>query len=111
MFVHNEEMLLRGHRDDPDLCVDPVYMNPTAGDPDASRALAALIDAIEHNLRELVLSPGDLLILNNAKAVHGRQPFDAGYDGTDRWLKRINLMANLRKSRDARPHSTHRVVF
>jgi len=103
--------LLRGHREDPDLCVDPVYMEPPIDDPEAARALAALTSAIQHNIQELVLSPGDLFIINNTKAVHGRQPFTAGYDGTDRWLKRINLMSDLRKSRDARIGAASRVIL
>jgi len=38
--------------------------------------------------------------------VHGRKPFTARFDGTDRWLKRVCITRDLRKSRDARAHST-----
>jgi hypothetical protein len=35
--------------------------------------------------------------------VHGRKPFKARHDGTDRWLKRLDVTLDLRKSRAARP--------
>ncbi|MBP2478023.1 putative NAD(P)/FAD-binding protein YdhS [Crossiella equi] len=35
---------------------------------------------------------------HNKRAVHGRRPFTARYDGTDRWLRRINITADLRRS-------------
>lgn len=37
------------------------------------------------------LRPGQLLLIDNDVAVHGRVPFTARYDGADRWLKRINI--------------------
>jgi hypothetical protein len=27
--------------------------------------------------------------------VHGRRPFEARYDGTDRWLRAVNVTASL----------------
>ncbi|RZS43479.1 TfdA family taurine catabolism dioxygenase TauD [Herbihabitans rhizosphaerae] len=39
----------------------------------------------------ITLEPGDVLVMDNDAVVHGRQPFTARYDGTDRWLKRINV--------------------
>lgn len=35
--------------------------------------------------------PGDLILLDNRKAVHGRTPFQAYFDGQDRWLHRIYI--------------------
>lgn len=37
------------------------------------------------------LEPGDLLVLDNDVVVHGRERFQARYDGTGRWLKRVNI--------------------
>eukprot|EP00977_Amphora_coffeiformis_P030153 scaffold45005_cov260-Amphora_coffeaeformis.AAC.3 len=36
--------------------------------------------------QEVPLQPGDLLILNNARCVHGRTAYRPKFDGTDRWL-------------------------
>jgi hypothetical protein len=49
------------------------------------------------------LRPGQLLLIDNDVAVHGRAPFTARYDGTDRWLKRVNirLPGRLRNSAEA----------
>jgi len=34
------------------------------------------------------LGTGDVLLLNQRKAGHGRAPYEAKYDGKDRWLQR-----------------------
>lgn len=40
--------------------------------------------------------------LDNCRIVHERKPFKARHDGTDRWLKRLNVACDLRKSRSSR---------
>jgi len=35
----------------------------------------------------------------------------ANYDGTDRWLKRINLTRDLRKSRASRLTADSRIIY
>ena len=55
----------------------------------ADRSLSVLIDA--SNVGEA----GDLLVIDNALVVHGRSPFPARYDGTDRWLQRAFVVADL----------------
>jgi hypothetical protein len=43
----------------------------------------------------VVLEAGDLLVLDNTLVVHGRSPFPARFDGTDRWLQRAFVVADL----------------
>jgi alpha-ketoglutarate-dependent taurine dioxygenase len=43
----------------------------------------------------VVLSDGDVLVIDNDRAVHGRSPFVPRYDGTDRWLKRALVVREL----------------
>ncbi|NBT21304.1 MAG: hypothetical protein EBT17_04190, partial [Actinobacteria bacterium] len=43
----------------------------------------------------VVLGDGDLLVIDNDRAVHGRTPFVPRYDGTDRWLKRALVVREL----------------
>lgn len=97
--------LLSGGYYAPYLCIDPAYM--TATDPEAELVLQILIDTIEAELVDVILQPGDICFVDNFRAVHGRKPFKARYDGRDRWLKRINITRDLRKSRAYRsvPHS------
>ena len=57
----------------------------------------------------VVLEPGDLLVVDNNVAVHGRSPFTARFDGTDRWLQRSFVVADLAPSageRDGRVITT-----
>ena len=56
---------------------------------EAEEALNKLRLAIKQNTKEIALEAGDVLVLDNRKVVHGRKPFTARYDGTDRWLLRI----------------------
>jgi hypothetical protein len=42
--------------------------------------------------------------------VHGRKPFRARFDGADRWLKRLNVARDLRKSRAVRQHADARTI-
>jgi hypothetical protein len=103
--------VLYGHRNAPYMAVDPYYMRVPENDKKAQNALNALTQAIDEQLQDIVLSPGDCLYIDNYRSVHGRKAFKPRYDGTDRWLKRINLTRDLRKSRASRADSTSRVIY
>lgn len=66
--------------------------------PAAAAALTELIAAIEEHHTGVVLEPGDLLVIDNTVAVHGRSPFTPRFDGTDRWLQRTFVVADLAPS-------------
>lgn len=60
-------------------------------DEEAERALRALRTSaseagIEHGF---ALDQGDLLVIDNRRAVHGRSVFAVQADGSDRWLQRV----------------------
>lgn len=80
------------------------------GDHEAQAALDRLSAEIRRNLREFCLELGDFCFLDNFKAVHGRRPMIARYDGSDRWLKRICVTRDLRKSRAERGGKLLQVV-
>ncbi|MFF5448552.1 guanitoxin biosynthesis L-enduracididine beta-hydroxylase GntD [Streptomyces sp. NPDC012888] len=103
--------LLEGDPAAPWLRVDPPFMHTNPLDPEASEAQDALLAAIEAKLTDVVVGPGDLFVIDNKRAVHGRRPFAARYDGTDRWLKRINLTADLRRSAGSRGGDHGRAVL
>ena len=67
-------------------------------DPFAERVVAAVRDAIDRCQTSVVLEPGDLLVIDNNVAVHGRSPFVAKFDGNDRWLQRTFVVADLAPS-------------
>ncbi|GLW18667.1 L-asparagine oxygenase [Streptomyces sp. NBRC 13847] len=70
---------------------------------DASPAHRAAYERLEAELARVStavsLNPGEVLVVDNDLVVHGRVPFRARYDGTDRWLKR----ASVRVPRRTRP--------
>lgn len=102
--------ILYGVKESPYICVDPYFMNPPDND-EAQSAFNALVSAVDSCLTEVVLNPGDFLFVDNYRAVHGRRPFKAKYDGRDRWLKRMNVTRDLRKSRSARATCASRIIY
>jgi L-asparagine oxygenase len=64
-------------------------------DPGACAALASLADAVASTYASIVLDAGDLLVVDNRRAVHGRSEFRARFDGTDRWLQRTFVVDDL----------------
>ena len=106
---HERAPILFGDPRFPYMRFDPYSM----GKPDIGEARSAmdyLIRALRKNLRGVALQPGECLFIDNYKAVHGRTSFKARFDGTDRWLKRITIARDIRKSRDARKAPAARVV-
>jgi alpha-ketoglutarate-dependent taurine dioxygenase len=67
-------------------------------DAEAEAAIGALVTAIAERHTGAALEPGDLLVVDNSVAVHGRSPFRAHFDGTDRWLQRVFVVADLTPS-------------
>lgn len=80
---------------------DPAYTPLDDADPEYRSAYAHLTDELERVCVTAALEPGELLLVDNDVAVHGRVPFTARYDGTDRWLKRVNIRLPDRRRRDA----------
>jgi hypothetical protein len=78
---------------------------------EARTAMDYLTRAIDENLTGVALLPGECLFIDNYRAVHGRSSFKARFDGTDRWLKRINIARDLRKSRGVRKAPASRVIL
>ena len=73
-------------------------------DPGANAALAELAETIAAAHTSLVLEAGDLLIIDNHRAAHGRSPFRARFDGTDRWLQRTFVVESVEAIVDRRDH-------
>lgn len=102
--------VLFGSPDAPYCRLDPYFMDPPEL-PEAQEALDRLIQSINDRLEEIVLEAGEFCFIDNFKAVHGRRPFKARFDGTDRWLKRVNITRDLRRSRGFRTSSESRLLL
>jgi L-asparagine oxygenase len=62
----------------------------------AEEAFNKLSNALTKVTEYFYLEPGDLLVIDNRKAAHGRTSFNPSFDGRDRWLQQIYLHENLR---------------
>lgn len=102
--------LLSGPRDALVLRVDRDFTVAQPGDGEAAVALRRLVAHLDANLYSITLSPGDLCFLDNRNVVHGREPFTPRYDGTDRWLKRVNVVSDLRRTRTDRRVAATRII-
>jgi L-asparagine oxygenase len=71
-------------------------------DPAAQAALDRLGAIVRDQAQTIVLEPGDLLIVDNHRVVHGRTSFAARFDGTDRWLQRAFVVHDLAPSASER---------
>ena len=67
-------------------------------DTDAEDLLDRIRSLIHDVETSVVLRAGDLLVVDNNVAVHGRSPFSARFDGTDRWLQRAFVVTDLAPS-------------
>ena len=94
--------VLSGQYEDPYLRLDTSCIKALPHEPEAQEALEYFIQEAFRVARQLVLQPGDLLFLDNYRLVHGRTAFTPRYDGTDRWLQRVSIASDLRKSYAAR---------
>jgi Taurine catabolism dioxygenase TauD, TfdA family len=101
--------VLFGDPSSPYVRFDPYSMDRPESE-EARSAMDYLIRAIDENLTGVALLPGECLFIDNYRAVHGRSSFKARFDGTDRWLKRINIARDLRKSRGVRKAPASRLI-
>lgn len=103
--------VLFGDKSSPYLKMDPYFMDDKGVSKPSQEALNRLIQELTANVEEVVLQSGDICFLDNFKVVHGRNTFQAKYDGYDRWLKRVNITRDLRKSRVSRRGCLSRVIY
>ncbi|MEU9853536.1 guanitoxin biosynthesis L-enduracididine beta-hydroxylase GntD [Streptomyces sp. NPDC047974] len=102
--------VLFGSPKDPYLRLDPYYMQGVQGELE-QQALDRIGKSLDGAMSGFALTPGDIAFIDNYRVVHGRKPFRARFDGTDRWLRRLNVTRDLRKSRHARLSAGERVIY
>lgn len=97
--------ILGGAVDDPDIKIDLTSTIPQ--DDGARDAMAELGRALAEVCQTLILEPGDLAMTDNRLALHGRTEFRPRYDGRDRWLQRVFVNLDYRRSRQLRHANGH----
>ncbi|WP_329348594.1 hypothetical protein OG226_09595 [Streptomyces sp. NBC_01261] len=93
--------ILRGAEDDPFIVFDHDLMR---GISDEAEVLRTTVQQ-RYLVRRIGLSlaPGEMVLIDNRRAMHGRSVFAARYDGTDRFVSRSFVTADPARSRHARP--------
>jgi L-asparagine oxygenase len=86
--------VVSGPDEDPELCLDA--FNTVGDGPEAKASLDAILDALRSRLAGCAMVPGDLLLVDNRRAVHARTGFVPRYDGNDRWLQRVFMIRDVR---------------
>ncbi|MEU6862108.1 TauD/TfdA family dioxygenase [Streptomyces sp. NPDC046876] len=89
--------VLVGDPEDPNVLVDFAATHPL--DDEAAAAMGELREAFMRTMSALALRVGDLAVVDNRLAVHGRTSFTPRYDGQDRWLHRVYAHLDHRRSR------------
>ena len=102
--------VLSGSRSAPDLCLDWSYTTAAPGDERARAGLADLRARMEAVLTTVALEPGNVLLIDNHRLVHGRRPFQARYDGADRWIRHAMAARDLGRTLARRSSAEDRVV-
>lgn len=88
--------VLYGDLSDPLLNFDPDLM--VAKTAEADSALKKLREILFKNKHSIVLQAGDLIMIDNKRAVHGRSAFTPYYDGMDRYLQRLFITRDLTRA-------------
>lgn len=95
--------LLYGQAYDPFLIFDLEQMEPV--DRDAAVVLRDLRDIVKQVYNYVRLEPGNLIMIDNRRAIHARSQFRPRYDGTDRWLQRIYAVRDVSLTNEERYRS------
>ncbi|MDY7579991.1 TauD/TfdA family dioxygenase [Herbaspirillum sp. RTI4] len=90
--------VLSGSREKPFIQVDEAFMCAIEGDAEAAEAFDWLLRQFDDKKNSIVMQPGDMLWIDNKRAVHGRSVYLPHYGPRQRWLRRVNVTLNLRAS-------------
>lgn len=93
-----EGPILLGPTESPYLRIDPDFTAARPNDIEAETAIHDLANNLSSSSTRAVIMPGEAIFLDNYQVVHGRDPFTPRYDGTDRWLKRVNIIRDIRRA-------------
>ena len=92
--------ILQGSYVDPILVFDQDLM--VGVDDEANRIKDKIVNIYYQHKYQHNLKPGEIILIDNLRAVHGRSPFLPRYDGYDRFLIRCFSVFDYEKSNYAR---------
>jgi L-asparagine oxygenase len=95
--------IIQGSIDDPQLVFDQDLMTGITEESD--KIIKKIVDIYYKHRLSHNLKPGEIIIIDNRRAVHGRSPFFPNFDGKDRFLIRCFSTLDYAKSSYARADS------
>lgn len=99
--------IIYGSEEDPFLVFDQDLM--TGINEEAEQLKKEIIDIYYKHRFGHVLKPGEIVFIDNRRAVHGRSPFKPKFNGEDRFIVRSFVTLDLDKSCYARTKN-HRII-
>lgn len=111
-FIEGDERgplaIVAGAEDDPAIVFDQDLMSGTTAE--AQAMIARIVEVYRARRFAVTLEPGQILLLDNVRAVHGRSPFSPNFDGSDRFIIRSFAIRDLVRTRYARPHNSRTIA-
>ncbi len=109
--TQNEKFsILFGNRKFPFLRINLNNIKVLKNDDDARNALDTITRVLQENIIKYPMKSGDLMFIDNFRTVHGRDIYYPKYDGTDRWLKRLYITNDLKKSSEFKSTIDSRII-
>lgn len=93
--------IISGSLDDPHLLFDQDLMVGT--DDESQNMIKRIVDIYTKFRLQHILQPGEIVLVDNRRAVHGRSPFNPRFDGTDRFIVRSFGVFDYEMSAYGRP--------
>jgi L-asparagine oxygenase len=104
-FIEGDERgplaIVEGDEEDPTIVFDQDLMRGLTSE--AHSLIERVVEVYRAERRSVVLAPGQILLVDNVRAVHGRSPFTPHFDGRDRFIIRSFAVRDLVRTRYARP--------
>jgi L-asparagine oxygenase len=100
--------IIGGAEDDPTIVFDQDLMSGAT--PEAHALIARVVEVYRAHRFSVTLEPGQILLLDNVRAVHGRSPFTPNFDGSDRFISRSFAIRDLVRTRFARPGNSRTIA-
>jgi L-asparagine oxygenase len=100
--------IVGGAEDDPTIVFDQDLMSGTT--PEAQAMIARIVEVYRAHRFSVTLEPGQIFLVDNVRAVHGRSPFTPNFDGSDRFISRSFAIRDLVRTRYARPGNSRTIA-
>ncbi len=100
--------IIAGAQDDPTIVFDQDLMAGVTAE--AQALIARVVEVYRAHRFSVTLEPGQILLVDNLRAVHGRSPFTPSFDGSDRFISRSFAIRDLVRTRYARPGGSRTVA-